>query len=463
MNEVANKCKKCDRTDVDSTGMCILHSLDPKKDLNSFRKEFGQLFKIEDRKIRSRSTTFNRLIDCSWFVFPAGFELSHMEFVDPADFSNSTFLATADFCGTVFRSFVIFRNSKFPQGAIFTQHVGPSMMLPVDLSAHGFVQIALADNPEQVRGPFLDSVHFTGSFFGKETSFFAQFTGECKFVGCTFEKVTFSHSRFKEDSDFSRCQFNGLADFSYTSFDKEVRFTSCSLSNGLFANSRFPQDDLAYFDDLELTTKGRLRFIGRGRESLSLGRVSFLHTDVRRVVFLNVEWGRRRNRVVSIDEKLAESHGDYNAVAETYRGLRKNYEKSARYAEAGDFYVSEMEMRLRHSWQNHKAEAILLFFYRNICLYGESYGRPFVLLGFVILLSAISRSHQVLRVLMDPSAFCPNMIVDLVLSFLVSVVESLAVSFQIAGTSPPDILQRILSAFMLGFTYLAMRRKFERR
>jgi hypothetical protein len=66
---------------------------------------------------------------------------------------------------------------------------------------------------------------------------------------------------------------------------------------------------------------------------------------------------------------------DRPLVAELYRQLRLNYEKSLQEAEADYFYFGQMEMRrqdptkLRHyRW--------MLGAYRFLAMYGESYRRP---------------------------------------------------------------------------------------
>ncbi len=72
-------------------------------------------------------------------------------------------------------------------------------------------------------------------------------------------------------------------------------------------------------------------------------------------------------------------------AAELYRQLRVNLEENRQHIEAGDFYVGQMDMRLRDSSLGglHRR---LLRLYGVAALYGESYWRPLALYGITALL-----------------------------------------------------------------------------
>ena len=138
-------------------------------------------------------------------------------------------------------------------------------------------------------------------------------------------------------------------------------------------------------------------------ERVDLSRVSFLRTDVSQMDFVGCTWSKLKRsllwplplriwplpfdlpgqtREAVFDEVMLDTpergplaEDDRRLVAEEYRHLRLNYESKRQEAEAGHFYIGQMEMRRRdygYSW----AYRFILGIYRVLATYGESYGRP---------------------------------------------------------------------------------------
>jgi hypothetical protein len=185
-------------------------------------------------------------------------------------------------------------------------------------------------------------------------------------------------------------------------------------------------------------------------------------------------------RIVIYDEKfLGNSEGprDYETVAQIYWGLRHNYEKSGRYAEAGDFYISEMEMRrlqiappqprkekggkstlweimsrtiLSWGWWRRNLLSPLAI-YRYLSLYGESYN----LAGLWIIIAIILFTF--LRTLLPPQGGPSPDILDNPLT------RSILALFQLRGEETIDNIGRIIGAILTGNLFIALRRRLERR
>ena len=82
----------------------------------------------------------------------------------------------------------------------------------------------------------------------------------------------------------------------------------------------------------------------------------------------------------------------YGLIAELYQQLKKNFDDRRDYWTAGDFHWGEMEMkRLSSQYRNPLVRWLhrnlgLTAFYKYASEYGESYGRPAVWLGIILLL-----------------------------------------------------------------------------
>jgi hypothetical protein len=152
---------------------------------------------------------------------------------------------------------------------------------------------------------------------------------------------------------------------------------------------------LAFYQFINFGPDGLLRF-----QDLSLSRVSFLGTDLRRCEFHNVHWHSYLGRQVVYDEMLLRKKGKSSLVGfapafehklsyeglcasieELYRYLKLNHEKEGDQKQAGDFHYGEMEMHRRaDSWRRW-----FPFSWYNLYWALSGYGeRPLRALGWLI-------------------------------------------------------------------------------
>ena len=214
------------------------------------------------------------------------------------------------------------------------------------------------------------------------------------------------------------------------------------------------QDEIpVQFDSVAFMDKAR--FIGEPGLRMNLKYVSFRNVDLSNVEFYNVEWGEevrelvffRRLKIINedfIDDK------NYGEIATIYHQLRKNYESSLRFVEAGGFFIGEMEAMRKGLWKSNRIIDKLLSLtyglYKVIAMYGESIFLPSTWLTGIVLVFAI------LRYLSNNSSFTE--------AFLDSLFA--ASQFPRANTIA-DLMERVISFPFLGILFIALRRRFERK
>ena len=152
----------------------------------------------------------------------------------------------------------------------------------------------------------------------------------------------------------------------------------------------------------------------------------------------------------------------YDAVAQLYRRLRRNYENNYRFAEAGGFFIGEMEMRRLDVTARFKNKYIrkielwlkrnfsLIGIYKHLSLYGESYIRP-VVWGLIVIILYPLVMHWL---------FNPTLTIQPIDFLNTNVRNSLASFFQMDNTY---IMERIIGIPILGLLFIALKRNFERK
>ncbi|MBI3894724.1 MAG: pentapeptide repeat-containing protein [Acidobacteria bacterium] len=324
---------------VDEEPVCLMHSRDPNKDKQAFQQEIERILEVAG----------NGLADFSGYVFPE-----------------------AQYRGRKFKAKCLFWKVIFTQGALFT-----SSNFSQEVNFTGAIFIQAAD--------------FMGVTFAQEAIFAeATFTRGAFFFGATFTReVYFTAARFPEFADFRAATFLSGAWYKETKFRKDVE-----QIGAVFDSARFEKPE-------------KVRFY-----KTHLEQALFHNCDVSRVDFSNVEWRRRPGNqkrmlfeeVVSLENATArdlkppEGSADernYALIAETYQQLKKNYDDRRDYWTAGDFHYGEMEMkRLSSGYRNWVLRWLhrklgLAAWYKYASEYGESYVRPAVWLGIVLLVFSL--------------------------------------------------------------------------
>lgn len=244
------------------------------------------------------------------------------------------------------------------------------------------------------------AVDFNGIDFPGEVDFSeAAFEGQARFDGVRFEheaefaaarfaqSASFVSASFPDGGDFQGATFEGPACFSGATLDKKMRFAG--IGNECFLNK-------CYFDKLTLLDDAKLSF-----SSVSLRRASFLDTNLDLVTLRGVKWERKETnrvwlrRTYKLWDEFREFDNPprpYENIAENYRQLVLNYERSRDYEVAEDFHFGEMEMRRERYWAGpgrpQYFEWAAYSLYRVSSLYGTSYWRA--LSGLFLLVTAFS-------------------------------------------------------------------------
>ena len=141
-----------------------------------------------------------------------------------------------------------------------------------------------------------------------------------------------------------------------------------------------------------------------------------------------------------------------------YRMLRENYEYNVDYETSGRFFVGEMEARRRNSTSS--LDEIVLWLYKVLALYGQSYARPLLSLAVLIVFFAFWRGLWTELLLFFQGITSPS---SVLINTRGIIFESVAVSLQLKGTSWLDVMQRGFSFLLFVLLSISLRRRFERR
>ena len=256
-------------------------------------------------------------------------------------------------------------------------------------------------------------------------------------------------------------------------------------------------------------------------ETKDLSKVSFLNTDITRVVFdENARFGklefenkmfkelkkavfyvlfqsrfliniyderfkifdeRRFEKCINKNETITKSNLEkqklsLGSILASYRNLRENYEYRLRYDEAGKFFIREMEIKRKYrevfsiseerdipkenNWLRRNFSFIGL--YHNICSYGESSTFPLMYFGIILTLSTFYwYTSYSLGVIGQEINIKENCIEHPILCSLERTLSDI-VGFPEKGIII-DYITRISSIIVLATLFLPFRRKFERR
>lgn len=243
----------------------------------------------------------------------------------------------------------------------------------------------------KIDATFNNKVDFKNCIFEDDCDFQGvKFLSTVSFIDSNFRKTAnFKRARFFEKATFWRARFEGEANFGAAIFGAEVRFVTCD----------FPRHPF-YVDFMvaKFETPNTVIFSG-----VDFSRALFRWSDLSSIRFENVKWPTtsriRGARHYLADEFYSwvdrkenrkyppEQHYDY--VQDLYQQLKRNYEESRSYTEAGDFYYGEMECyrkarptrRYLPTWQN---------LYRLSSGYGQRYIRAGAILLLLLLVFAVS-------------------------------------------------------------------------
>jgi uncharacterized protein YjbI with pentapeptide repeats len=458
------------------------------------------------------------------------------EFQKATRFDNTSHKGMTSFVGCVFKDDVQFNSIKFERKALFNSANFYKKVNFINSSFNNaeFLFTNFKNHVEFRNTIFRNQSLYLDSLFNDALFYKVIFKGDITFQGSKFfNKISFINCKFKKGAYFNNCKFYHVLTFWLISFYKEAIFSESLFNSALFGYIYIY--DVSFFENCHFlgptkfryvfpgNREGILNFIGghlknrfgferflnemettkrqeleriwginfeqlkaivnKGR--ISMKTVSFDMPDMASVRFVNVEWDRKRigigplrlDRIVVYDEKLVEEgegHRDYERLAHIYWVLRRNYERNGRYAEAGDFYISEMEMRrlqiapppprkgrrptvwdtirwtvLSWGWWRRNLLSPLAI-YKYLSLYGESYVLASLWIFIAVLLFTFLRAHL-------PSQGGQST------GLLDNLARSIFAFFQLRGEETIDNIERIIGAILAGNLFIALRRRLQRR
>jgi uncharacterized protein YjbI with pentapeptide repeats len=458
------------------------------------------------------------------------------EFLKVTRFDNTSHKGMTSFVGCAFKDDVQFNGIKFVRKALFNNANFYKKVKFINSSINNaeFHFTNFKNHVEFRNTIFRNQSLFLNSSFNDALFYKVIFKGNIAFQGSKFfNEISFINCKFKRGVYFNNCKFYHELTFWLISFYKEAIFSESLFNSALFTyiyiydvsffenclflgptkfRYMFPRNREGilnfigghlknrfgfeqFLNEMETTKRQELEriwginfeqlkaIVNKGR--ISMKTVSFDMPDMTFVQFVNVEWDRkgigigplRLDRIVVYDEKLieeGEGHRDYERLAHIYWGLRRNYERNGRYAEAGDFYISEMEMRrlqiapppprkgrrptvwdtirwtvLSWGWWRRNLLSPLAI-YKYLSLYGESYVLASLWIFITVLLFTFLRAHL-------PSQGGQST------GLLDNLARSIFALFQLRGEETIDNIERIIGAILAGNLFIALRRRLERR
>ena len=347
-----------DALEGDPNGLCILHSRENNKDINSFNAAVKEKLAKEDYEF--------------WEVFfpgPLNF-FDGLKFDKPVIFGDA-FFVKANFAGVEFND--------------------------VDFSGAFLVEADFRNTT------FLGKADFRGAIFKREALFLGTTFQEVDFFDATFEEANF-HGATLQEANFSNSAFE-YAIFSFANITERVTFAGVR-AGGPSNENHYWEGDLQF---IQFGEKGVIRFV-----NLSLSQVEFSGTDLRRMEFDRVIWASWWGRAAVYDEVILHqqrwahlayvmkhgglwgrtipgeegrlgkpSYAEFAPVERLYRQLKTNYEEERDFKRVGDFHYGEMEMHRRGSFWRQWMPSWYNF-YRVLSGYGERPLRAFIWLLLLI-------------------------------------------------------------------------------
>lgn len=361
--------------------------------------------------------------------FEKGVSFCNVVFKHGVGFVNAKFRGETDFDYTEYENNATFKNAEFLKKVSFVESKFNNQVTFWKAEFKGKVDFEKAEFKygfSFLQAKSINDVSFKNAKFKGWTYFnFAEFQKEADFGNVEFDsEVKFFASKFLGDVDFTDTKFNKNVYFILTSFNKNVIFYG-SVFNVLadFDRTKFNEVDFrnTYFGGLTRFTGKRikrehneikekwiikqdqlifprdqkvdLRDVTFGEpervvfRTVDMSRCLLLNTDLTKVEFADVQWGKYKNRSIIYDEMYQDEHEEknYALIEKVYSQLKKNLEDSRNYAEVGDFHYGEMEMRRKRHWGIFKHISFTSF-YKYFSGYGEKYWWAIGVLAFFILL-----------------------------------------------------------------------------
>lgn len=269
------------------------------------------------------------------------------------------------------------------------------------------IKVILADSSAYHRPKYC--CDFTRFVFLRSNFHGATFTQSVDFRWAIFtQRANFSDATFKREATFNFANFTEHADFCYATFCDAAFFADVRFgprTDALTTGAKMPT--IADFRAVRFLKQELVRFLRTNRNAAEGMRARFVNCHVEGVQFEAVQWHRSDGRMVLQDElnvlEKMEDAASYEEVAIAYRRLIVNFEKARAYDLAEDCTIGEFEMKRRdpsrslfasssgsiyerfpflRRWIGEQLSVVGI--YRLASVYGTSYRRALIALGFLL-------------------------------------------------------------------------------
>lgn len=279
----------------------------------------------------------------------------------------------------------------------------------------GFYEARFSEATLFIKAQFRGETEFSLTQFSGKVEFYqTQFSGHAGFYGVQFSDVAyFFNAQFSGKAVFYDARFSGEANFREAQFYEMVSFDGTQFSGvASFSEETFYKESLL----TRLNINGTMNL-----ENVSLCKVSFLNSDLRKIDFINCTWIKKhgRNRLYDeimfleeqqnskkkhgedneisiiaeqlkgwIKSKVIINKGKMNKVETLYRMLKQKYKEEHNDPEVSQWHYSEREMYRKGSLFRMYFPLSISNLYKWSSGYGERPVRAFlVLLSLVFSIS----------------------------------------------------------------------------
>ena len=416
-------------------------------------------------KLRALESEYHNKLECDISTF-GSIDFDECHFFGPLSFRYSTFIENIKFKESDFDEKIDFFKAKF------------ETCKQIDFTDSTF------KGEIRMSGLKIKKFYIHSDPVARDLSFYTiktVFDKKIDFSKTSFEEFYLYNTIFEEHADFTEATFENIfRTNSNTSFRNGANFTRSIFGNETeFNGVFFPSgNDLIKVNFDSADFKKGIKFTGQNIRKLDLSTTSFKGTNLKNCEFNNVNWLERDEkflkRKIVIDELLLDKNNNYEDVSKIYYGLRKNYESRLLFNEASPFFIGEMECKRKALEKDKKSlERMGYKIYKWLAFYGESVKMPLaVWTPIIVLLFTFGRFIPEYTPSQDLLKSIPNESLDNIKCgilnikwecFHYSFIDSLSAFFQFPRANHTlDIIERIISAPILGTAFIALKRKFER-
>jgi uncharacterized protein YjbI with pentapeptide repeats len=412
-------------TEEDSQNFCIFHTpeeelvIDGKAwTLEEKRKEQAELlFDLLNQWNDANTNRGNEHTPLLEFILPGlhcgTFNCPDFEFSGLLSLKDSTFQGNVIFRDTTFKKEVCFANSKFFGETLFNSATFNGNAAFDNVTFNRYVAFN--------GSTFFSKVFFLSATFAKESDFRSvKFKKEVTFSSVGFMgKVSFERGYFSDEVYFRDSNFETGIVFDEVPFHKKLvlskchvgkpsQLVNCSIHNLRYdghTGEQFTLNHCTVLDqdidsNIKESSTWEFKYVDCSNLTFlnmhDMSKIDFYGANIRNTIFDSCIWkGQPYSKVYRHDdtfanlEKSKEKTNQFLLLQSLYQQLKINLENNRDYKQSGDFHFREMEIRQKiaaqHHWMNW--EWIILFIYRNVGDYGESYKKLFGSMLISILLT----------------------------------------------------------------------------